>query len=733
MAVIRAESGGDISMKSEILAARAAKSRIVMVLAMALTALAAERAGAQTVRVDTTPARAIPFDPDLALGSSMDILPANLTDTIYSEPVVKESLSAGWGPITYRQNTELTIAAWHWNANGTWSDPAHQSGYFTGSSEPKELLRHSFGYPLPHRGNTRSDDSANKYSRLTDGDPATYWKSNPYLAKKFTGEDDALHPQWIVVDFETPQDISAMRIAWANPYARKYVVQYWAGENAFEKPAGGAWTLFPSGEVQDATGGTIILKLSPTPVKTRYLRIWMTESSNTCDTHGSDDPRNCVGYAVNELYAGNFTASGEFIDLITHAPAQNQTATYTSSMDPWHTAGDIDAQRDQTGFDLFFTSGITNHLPAMIPTSLLYGTPEDSAAELAYIKKRGYPISYVEIGEEADGKKTLPEDYAALYLQWATALHRVDPKLKLGGPAFEGFNEDLKVWPDARGRTSWMGRFIDYLKEHDRLSDLAFVSYEHYPFPPCEVSWADLYREPELVQHMLQVWRDDGVPESVPLMITESNLSWALTQPMSDTFAALWLADNAGSFLASGGAAFYHSPIQPEPLHSGCHGWSTYGNFVANEKLEVRQYTSQYFASQMINLEWVKHGSGMHQLSPAAADVNDEAGHALITTYAVKRLDGEWSLMLINKDPSNAHDVRIEFADANNKTPRHFSGPVTRVTFGAEQYVWHADGPRSHADPDGPAVTSTVNAKPGEAFTLPKASVTVFRGKLDSR
>src|SRR6202158_5331381 len=234
---------------------------------VAIGAFFARDVAAQTVRVDTTPGHAIRFDPDAALGSSMDILPHNLVDTVYSDPVVKQSLSAGWGPITYRQNTELTIAAWHWNPNGTWSDPAHQSGYFTGSSEPKEFLRHSFGYPLPHRGNTRSDDSANKYSRLTDGDPASYWKSNPYLAKKFTGEDDALHPQWIVVDFETPQDISAMRIAWANPSARRYVVQYWAGENAFEKPAAGAWTLFPSGEVQEATGGTAILKLSPAAVK----------------------------------------------------------------------------------------------------------------------------------------------------------------------------------------------------------------------------------------------------------------------------------------------------------------------------------------------------------------------------------------------------------------------------------------------------------------------------------
>ena len=689
-------------------------------------------AGAQTIHVDIAPARAIKFDPDAALGSSMDILQHNQVDTVYSEQVLKEALSAGWGPITYRQNTELTVAAWHWNPNGAWSDGAHQSGYFTGSAEPKEFLRNSFGYPLPHRGNTRGDDSADKFSRLTDGNPDSYWKSNPYLTKRFTKEDDAQHPQWIVVDFESLQEITAIRIAWANPYARKYAVQYWTGGEALDKQTSGLWTTFPSGEIEDGKGGIVMLKLSSLPVLTRYLRIWMTESSNTCDTHGSDDLRNCAGYAVNEIYAGNFTAAGEFVDLIVHAAGQNQTPTFVSSIDPWHTAADIDARRDQTGFDLFFTSGITNHLPAMIPVSLLYGTPEDSVAELAYLKKRGYPISYVEIGEEPDGKKTMPEDYGALYLQWAEALHRLDPKLKLGGPIFEGVNEDIKVWPDARGRTSWMGRFVDYLKEHGRLGDLTFVSFEHYPFPPCEVTWADLYREPELVRHILQVWRDDGVPENVPLMITESNLSWALTEPMTDLFAALWLADNAGSFLASGGAAFYHSPIQPEPLRPGCHGWSTYGNFVANDKLEISQRSSQYFASRMINVEWVKHGAGMHQLAPASSDVTDDAGHTLVTVYAAKRPDGEWSLMLINKDPSNAHEVKIEFDDAGSGSPsRHFADVVTAVTFGADQYVWHPQGAKSHADPDGPPASTSIKVTSSAGFMLPKASVTVLRGKLD--
>ena len=48
----------------------------------------------------------------------------------------------------------------------------------------------------------------------------------------------------------------------------------------------------------------------------------------------------------------------------------------------------------------------------MIPIAMIYATPEDSAAEIAYIEKRGYPIAYVEMGEEPDGHYMPPEDYA---------------------------------------------------------------------------------------------------------------------------------------------------------------------------------------------------------------------------------------------------------------------------------------------------------------------------------
>ena len=147
------------------------------------------------VRVDT--AHGInAFDPDSALGSSIDVLSRMDIDRVFTPHIIQEALSAGWGPITYRNNTELRMAAWHWTENGHWSDSAHHSGYFTGSTELKEPIKYIFAYALPHRGFATSGD------RPVPGPNLSYWKSNPYLTNKFTSESDALHPQWVVVDLK---------------------------------------------------------------------------------------------------------------------------------------------------------------------------------------------------------------------------------------------------------------------------------------------------------------------------------------------------------------------------------------------------------------------------------------------------------------------------------------------------------------------------------------------------
>jgi hypothetical protein len=710
-----------------------------LLLAMSLLSLVGPfHAGGQTVTVDATPSHVVnKFSPLLALGSTVDRVPSNATDVFFRPDQIRKVLSAGWGVISYRQNTDLFVQAWHWNPKGTWSDPAGK-GYFTGAATPtKEMIRHSYGYSLRHRGFTRNGGTEfDGYSRLDDGDLKSYWKSNPYLSKEFTGDDDALHPQWVVIALDKKEDVNAIRIQWAEPYARDFEVQYWVGDgDAMDEQDKGAWKTFPRGTVADVKGGTTTMGMGAEPVTTKFVRVVMTRSSNTCDTHGSADRRNCVGYAIRELGLGRLDR-GEFKDVLHHSRDQKQTLTLCSSVDPWHEASDLylapDRMEsgDQPGFDLFFTSGITRGLPAIVPIAMLYSTPEDAAAQMTYIKKRGYPVSYIEMGEEADGQYMQPEDYAALYLQFATALHRVDPNFKLGGPAFQGVTEDIKAWPDVQGRTSWLGRFLDYLKAHGRMQDLAFMSFEHYPYDGCETPWETLYQEPELITHIMKVWRDDGLPAGMPLLDTETNAHGG--EASVDIFGALWLADSFGGFLSAGGqSTHYYHDLSYSPPHPACaNSWGTYHLFMVDDHYEIQQPTAQFFATQIITQEWAEPKDVEHQQYLASSDGKDSQGHVLVTAYALHRPDGQWSVMLVNKDHDHAHQVRIAFHNADANRDSSFAGPVTMITFGKEQYQWHPDRKKGHADPDGPAVTSTLSGGEGTQYDLPPASLTVLRGRL---
>jgi hypothetical protein len=720
--------------------------------------LAAVPLQAQVVEVDVTPTHATNrFVPNQTLGAGIDRIQTVAIDKLMNKTILDKVFTAGWQPVTYRQNTELAIEAWHWNPDGTWSDPKNQQGYFTGSSQPTSFIRHSFGYALPHRGITRDGGSVTGYSRLTDGDTSTYWKSDPYLASRFTGEEDSLHPQWVLMDLSGVQLIDSIKIAWANPYATQYTVQYWTGtvpyESPLDFPTNGVWQTFPHGVVSSGKGGVEIVHLSNDLVSARYVRIVMTHSSDTCDTHGAADPRNCVGYAINELYAGTTTGDSEFHDVVRHTADQEQTVTEASSVDSWHTSKDLlSTNESQMGFDLFYTSGVTQGLPAVVPIALIYDNPDNAAAEIKYLEERHYPISYVEMGEEADGQYIAPEDVAALYIQFAIAIHRVDPNVKLGGPSFEGVNRDILYWPNADGKASWLGRFLDYLRQHGHLQDLAFFSFEHYPLGPCQIAWSSLYDEPQLVANIMQVWRNDGLPADVPMLITESNLSSSASEAYMDIFGGVWLADYVGSFLNAGGKGLYYFHYLPLQMENGCNGSpGTFGMFTVNADYQIQQPLSQYFASRMINFEWLQHDGGEHIVYPAAGTFDDGAHHTMVTAYSVLRPDHQWSVMLVNRDQEQPHKVRVAFDNSQDKTSDYFSGDVHVSTFGRAQYQWHPsfrNADSSHipetldkipllytdgvADPDGPIQEGTVHGDQSTEYEIPAASIVVLRGNLNS-
>lgn len=558
-----------------------------LALGSVVLAAAAAEEPAQ-VRVDTSPSHVLnTVNPDTATGAWMDVLSRKQIDHLSEPATIAGIRNLGWGSITMRNNSELRLAAWHWNEHGQWSDPSARQGYYTGSAALGDPIHYGYSYSLPHR------------DFMTSGDPPliagfqSYWKSNPYLTRPFTGESDALHPQWIVIDMGKTRDVDAIHIQWVDPYATVYVVQHWIGDkNALDWDLGpnGVWRAFPSGIVTSGAGGDVHLRLADAPIQARFVRVLMTQSSNTPDSHGAGDIRNCVGYALQTLSVGTMDPQGRY--SLVYPPggiepgpgggrgedesaagneafpgsAEDTAGSFcASSIDPWHEAGNRieGGQEMYNGMDNFFTSGLTMGHPALVPVTVIYGTPEDAANEVAYIYKRHYPVVGIEMGEECDGKHTMPEDYGALYCQWAAAIHRLTPQARLGGPVFEGVDKDITLWADDEGRTSWMRRFVDYLRSHGRLADLGFMSFEHYPFlvngasPPCE--WETLYEEPGIMKHVVHMWREDGVPANVPLIVSESGITAGAGHKgyLGVTGNAIWECDAIATFFSQGGSAFY--------------------------------------------------------------------------------------------------------------------------------------------------------------------------------
>jgi hypothetical protein len=84
--------------------------------------------------------------------------------------------------------------------------------------------------------------------------------------------------------------------------------------------------------------------------------------------------------------------------------------------------------------------------------------------------------------------------------------------------------------------------------------------------------------------------------------------------------------------------------------------------------------------------------------------------------------------LLVNKDQHSQHPVSVAFHDQAGS--HYFQDGLTQISFGADEYLWHAAGANGYATPDGPTVTSTESGGQGTLYVLPKSSVTVLRGRV---
>jgi hypothetical protein len=663
----------------------------ILAAAVALAPVHAGDSATVTVTVDLADRSGPSFRPDEALGAAIDGAQAGDIGRLLTAHNIAAMKGAGLRPLTYRLRTELGIQVWHWNPAGTWSDPANKRGYWTSSAKLGKPIQLSWGYNLPRRGDTVDNANNVDYSRLTDGDLSTFWKSNPYLDPSVLRDGQA-HDQWLVVRLDGARPVDAARIAWGTPYAVRYQVQYWVGET--EYAADGRWVTFPHGGVTTGNGGEVSIRLADQPVTAKYLRILLQASSGTAPP-GATDWRDRKGFAVREVSFGVQRSDGSLDDAVVHKPLHDgQTFTHVSSTDPWHREIDRDKDLEQTGIDRIFASRLGFGLPIMMPTGLLFDTPDNAAAELLYLRRRGYPVRQVELGEEPDGQYGAPADYGALYLAFLDRLRPIMPKVRFGGPSLQSGFTDTELLPEVHG--SWTHWLADYLKRRKRLADLQFLSFEFYPFDDiCGDIHAKLIEQDQLLSDIMTRFKQDGIPASVPKIISEYGFSAYSGRAMSEMPSALLMANIAGRWLGEGGSAAYmfgYGPNWPSNQHLPCAGYGNMMLQMADPDGQAGQPMPSYFTARLLTQAWAMPGHGQHRF--VGTQVAQPAG-AQVAAFSLLRPDGKLGVMLVNRSATQAYRLSLRGKGAKGQV-KPLSGPARLWSYGPAQYAWVDQGPESH-------------------------------------
>lgn len=665
--------------------------------------------------------------PDRALGGAIDGLPAGQVQTLFTQHNIAAIRAAGLRPISYSLRTELAIDAWHWSEEGSWSDPRHHQGYWTSSDNPKRPVMEGWGYKLPRRGDSVDQAEDDGYSRLDDGDLRSFWKSNPYLDGSLSHA--AERPQWVVADLGRAQAISAARIDWAKPYAIHYKIQYWTAADPYDDE--GRWSDFPNGNQLQGTGGAALLRLGEKPVATRFIRILLIRSSHRAPP-GAHDIRDSLGFAIREVSFGTLV-NGRFKDVVKHSPnGAAQTQFTVSSTDPWHRQSDRDPNAEQPGFDRIFRSGIAAGAPVIVPVGVLYDTPQNAATEMRFLRRRGYPVRQIEMGEEPDGQNISPDDFAELYLQFAAAIKAVDPKVELGGPNLQDAISD--TWLDDTPDRSWTRRFLTDIRTANGRPELDFFTFEHYPYDtPCGEIDGKLVGAAQILRDDLTRLREDGVPTSIPWVITEYGFSAFSGRAEVELPGALFDAAMVARFFAAGGSAAYllgYGPDQLYPPDQDCAGYGELMLFGQNERGQATWPTPTFWAMRLLTRQWLVPGDGAHWLYPASLDGLGSEARRYVTAWPVLRPDGLISVMLINRSAKEPFPVRLALAAARGE-PRPYAGSWDGAQYGSSDYRWEPAGSNGHPILDRPP--QRISGRGGEIVLPPYSITVVWIGLKDRR
>ena len=265
--------------------------------------------------------RAPQLSPDEAIGAAFDGAMKGEIDRQLAPGQRPGDEVRGAAPVDLPPAHRARIEAWHWNPVGRGAIPPASRVIGLRADQIGAPIQLSWGYKLPRRGDSGDNANNDDYSRLTDGDPDSFWKSNPYLDPDVL-EDGEPHPQWPSSSSNKPQPVNAAVIDWATPYATRY--QGAVLDQLRQIRFGRSLGRLRSGAGGTGRGGRAVLSLAKTPVRVQFVRVLLLASSHTAPA-GSTDWRDRMGYAVREVSFGLRGPDGRFTDFVRHPPLADRS------------------------------------------------------------------------------------------------------------------------------------------------------------------------------------------------------------------------------------------------------------------------------------------------------------------------------------------------------------------------------------------------------------------------
>ncbi len=602
---------------------------------------------------------------------------------------------------------------YHWNGAGSYNT----NNYWVPSGTTYSL---GFDSDMTYVGTTGSNNySEFPYSYMTDGNPSTSWLSN--VDTQFPNH------QWAQIDLtggSSTVNVSSVSIIWGTPYATSYEIQYWTGSDTVGTPANANdeadWSDFPGGNITGSTGGTTAITFT-TAESTRYIRILLTASS--AGAGGA--------YSIAEAYAYNGAAligNNEASTSQNHVVVSS-TDPASSAVNPLNNSGTTDFNSFMAYVHSFSSGAVTSAIP-LITVNYGTGTPAEAASWVYYANVvQGYGIKYWQVGNEQDGiwecgGPSNAKDYAYRFTEFYNAMTTVDPTIIVTGPVVGGPYDNSNAYDG----NPFIQDFLSELQTLGATADLGALDYHWYPWNYDNTATAvEINTASQVAAFAVSVnnWQTAaGVNTNIPVIMSEYNISPNTPLLMNQLPTGLWLANWLGEFIHYFGS------------HGNTNLWDSLNGTAVTaaagdqgylqEEPGAYQYQprANYWAMQMMTNDWaIPADTNAHQLISTGVTVASGAS-TLLAVYADYRPDGVFSLLVVNKDPTNSYNTWI------TGLPFTPNATANAWTFSSANYVWTSSGSPAtyYANPDtAPTAVTLTDAASSFPVTFAPYSLNVIQ------